>query len=95
MQEEIFLQCTKVYIWHGSQSGSYSSVDSHQTRHLKSENVKYSVVHSVSAILIRKLKFEKAINDKERLKWATTSTILYRLDKVLTKMTNGQQTTGD
>jgi hypothetical protein len=35
------------------------------------------VVHSVSAILIRTLKFEKAINDKERLMWATTSMILY------------------
>ena len=59
MQEEIFLQCTKVYIWHGSQSGSYFSVDSHQTRHLKKWECKYSVVHSVSAIFIRKLKFEK------------------------------------
>jgi hypothetical protein len=39
MQEEIFLQCTKVYIWPGSQSGSYFSVDLDQTRHLKSENV--------------------------------------------------------
>ena len=39
MQEEIFLQCTKVYIWHESQSGSYFSVDLHQSRHLKSENV--------------------------------------------------------
>jgi hypothetical protein len=38
---------------------------------------KYNVVHSVSAILIRTLKFEKAINDKERLIWATTSMILY------------------
>jgi hypothetical protein len=75
MQEEIFIQCTKVYIWHGSQSGSYFSVDSHQSRHLKSENV--NIVHSVSAILIRTLKFEKPINDKERLMWATTSMILY------------------
>ena len=66
MQEEIFLQCTKLYISHGSQSGSYFSVDSHQSRHLKSENVNI-VWFIVSAILIRTLKFEKAINDKERL----------------------------